>query len=213
MLVGSASPFMCRTFKLTVRTRTQMLSSALYVKMGETDVFMCTSHGSRTTQEQRQRCYLLSQQWPLQILFRTGLQKILGSLSQKNCEIPCMLALLVETSNLNFRTCMDCCCFFVTTKLKFPAHHNYLWTLTAAMDLFKTVIANQLTVCKLLLTTGQFWPDNLSIGQPFKFKKVYFMILLWISENVRMAKQSWIWLDKSTCQTTCLILQTELVAY
>ena len=51
----------------------------------------------------------------------------------------------------------------------------------------------------LLLATGNFptilplWPDNFSIGRPFcpsKFKKLYFMILLWISEIVRMAKQS-----------------------
>ena len=34
------------------------------------------------------------------------------------------------------------------------------------------------------------------------------MIVLWISEIVRMAKQSWIWLHKRTCQTTHLILHT-----
>ena len=57
-----------------------------------------------------------------------------------------------------------------------------------------------------LLATGYFptilalWPDNFSIGRPFWFKKLYFMILLYGS--VRMAKQSWIWSDKRTCQTT-----------
>ena len=67
----------------------------------------------------------------------------------------------------------------------------------------------------LLLTTDHFptilplWPDNFSIGLPFcpsKFEKLYFMFLLRISEIVRMAKPSWIWSDKKTCQTTRLIL-------
>ena len=37
---------------------------------------------------------------------------------------------------------------------------------------------------------------------------LYFMILLWISEIVRIAKQSWIWLEETICQTTRLILHT-----